>query len=150
MKGAKKLQPAPGQRLCIHESAGFVMDVPGATLCFGTFRASTPEEIAADPNNSPIPFIHAWAEWQGLVWSPTIMSTCPIEAYYEANGATDIKRLTRPALLAVARRIGLSRHLRLGVPTKGGASVGQSLLEAAGKEYRTIDNALLPPEAPNA
>lgn len=145
-RGALAMPAHPGQKLCLHVSAGFVMDVPGAVLVIGTFRASTPEERAAIPNASPVPFIHAWAEWRGLVWSGTAMRTCDPADYYAANGATDIVRLVRPKLMALARDMGLSRHLRLHVPTKNGASVGKSLLDAAGKAYRVEDHAMLPME----
>jgi hypothetical protein len=147
LRGAKKLVGHPGQKLCVHESAAFVLDVPGAVLCIGTFRASTPEEIAATPNASPVPFIHAWAEWGGLVWSPTAMRTCSPDAYYAANGARDIKRLPRPVLLKIAREIDLSRHLRLGYPTRDNASVSGALLQAAGVPYRIENHAILPAES---
>lgn len=150
LEGAKRLRAMPGQRLCVHEAAGFVMDVPGATLCFGTFRAATPEELAADPTAATEPFIHAWVEWQGKVWSPTLMAICPVEEYYAANDAKNVKRLPRPALLALARRIGLSRHLRLGVPTRGGASVGMTLLDAAGVAHRTTPDGGLVPADPDS
>lgn len=152
--GALKLTAVPGQRLCIHCSAGFVMDVPGSELVFATFRAASDEEAAAiGPDASPEPFIHAWAEWRGAVWAPTAMDQMggqlqPMNpaGYYAVNGATDFARLKRPDLLVVARLIGLSRHLRLGVPTRNGASVGMSLLDAVGKPYRIEGAAVLPPK----
>ena len=148
-QGALKMEAHPGQKLCVHVSAGFVMDVPGSVLCFGTFRAANAEELARIPNASPVPFIHAWAEFRGIVWSGTAQATCLPAEYYAANGATDICRLARPRLMEIAKRIGLSAHLRLHRPTRDQASVGQALLEAAGKRYRVDDYALLPlePEA---
>lgn len=142
--GAKRLSGQLGHNLCVHISAGFVLDVPGSVLCFGTFQAATPAEIAANPDASPVPFIHAWAEFGGLVYSGTAMMTCEPGRYYAINGATDIKRLSRVDLLKVSREIGLSRHLRLHVPAL--QSVGASLLNAAGKAFVTGANGeLLPP-----
>ena len=61
-----------------------------------------------------------------------------------------MRKLTRPELLKIAKRIGLSRHLRLGAPTKGGASVGGTLLDAVGYRYQTDVHALLPVEGDDA
>jgi hypothetical protein len=151
LTGALKRRGPHG--MCIHRAAGFVLDVPGSELCFGTFRAATPEEAAAlGPSASLVPFIHAWAEWQGWVIAPTTIERTggrlvPMEpgGYYRANGARDIYRLTRPKLLQVAREIGLSRHLRLGLPTKGEVSVGSTLMDAAGVPYTlTPDGGIVP------
>lgn len=135
--------------MCIHRSAGFVLDVPGSELCFGVFRASTPEEIARQSNASREPFIHCWAEYHGKVYAPTTIEAVgglrPIDPdyYYEINGATAIKRLPRPVVLRVAKEIGLSAHLRKGKPAR--ASVGGSLLDAAGIEYRVgLEGGLVP------
>jgi hypothetical protein len=151
MNGAKKMT-APGEmNLCVHVSAGFVLDVPGSELVFGTFRAATDEEaldilLAHGKQASREPMIHAWAEWQGKVWSPTTMRVFPREMYYELNGASDIKKLSRPALLKLSREFGLSRHLRLHVPHKCPVSFASTLCEAAGKAFRDDPTgALLPP-----
>lgn len=149
--GALKMEASPGQKLCVHCAAGFVLDTPGATFACATFSPATPEQAALIPNASNVPFIHAWAEYRDDVWSPTAIDQMggqlrPMnrEGYYRVNGATDVKLLTRRQLLKVAKEIGLSRHLRLGVPAK--ASVGSSILTAAGKAHRSgPDGALLPP-----
>lgn len=143
LHGAMKLTHTGNQGLCIHRSAGFVLDTPGSELCFGVFRAATPEERNQDRNASLEPFIHCWAEFRGEVYAPTTIERMggklvPYNraAYYEVNGATSIKRLARPDLLRISREIGLSAHLRLGRPTRGGASVGATLLDAVKMSYR--------------
>lgn len=155
MVGAMTMEGAPGMSLCVHRAAGFVLDTPGAVLCFGTFRAATDEEAATIPNASREPFIHAWAEWRGLVYAPTTIEATgglhPMnrEGYYAVNGATDIVRMPRPALLKVAKQIGLQRHLLKHVPTKGGVSVGQTILAAAGVKFRVTPEGGLVPETAN-
>lgn len=150
--GAMKMEGAPGMGLCVHRAAGMVLDTPGAELVFGVFEPVDPATAA--PGESTEPFIHAWVEWRGMVYAPTLIEKTgglhPMErdGYYAVNGARDIHRLPRPALLKVAKAIGLSRHLLKQVPTKGFASVGQTLLDAAGMSYRATHNgALLPLEA---
>lgn len=149
LKGAMKLTGFGQTKMCIHRSAAFVLDVPGAELCFGVFRAATPEEIELQPEASREPFIHAWAEFRGAVYAPTTIEAMgglhPIDPayYYEINGATEIRRMPRPKLLKVAKAIGLSQHLRHGKPAR--ASVGGTLLDAMGIEYRVSpDGGLVP------
>lgn len=152
LAGALRLEAAPGQKLCIHCSAGFVLDTPGSTLMFGTISGANDEEaLEFGPNASLEPFIHSWAEYKGLAFAPTTLDRTGGKlvgmeptGYYRVNRMSDIKSLSRPALLKIARQIGLSRHLRLGVPTRDLASVGSSLLDAAGKAYRVVEHALLP------
>ena len=149
LDGAMKLTGVGMTGLCIHRSAAFVLDMPGSVLCFGTFRAATPEEIARDPRSSREPFIHCWAEYQGAVYAPTTIEAAgglraiDPALYYQVNGATNIKRLSRPDLLKIAREIGLSAHLRRGKPAR--VSVGGALLDAVGIEYRIgLEGGLVP------
>jgi len=137
--------------MCIHRSAAFVFDVPGATMMFGTF-----DPIERDggplPGDSAVPFIHAWAEFKGFVYAPTTIERCKgqliaqhREGYYRVNGARDFRILTRPQLLRLDKQVGLRRQLRLGVPLKGGASFGGTLMDAAGVDYRvTSDGGVVP------
>lgn len=143
LEGAMRLTSESNQGLCIHRSAGFVLDTPGARLCFGVFRAATSEERQSDPNASLEPFIHCWAEHRGMVYAPTTIERMggklvPYrrDDYYDVNGITNIRCLARPDLLRLAREIGLSAHLRLGKPTRNGASVGGTLLGAVKMPYR--------------
>lgn len=146
LHGAMKLAGLHG--LCIHRAAGFVLDTPGATLCFGTLDPGK-QEGPRGPDDSDEPYIHAWPEWRGEVFAVATIERnsglyhCSVEDYYRVNAVTDVHRLTRPALLKLAKQIGLSRHLRLGVPAK--ASVGAVLMEAAGVSYRLTDDGGLVP-----
>lgn len=151
--GAMNIPTNHNHNLYIHRAAGFVLDMPGAELVFGTVRAATDEEAAMiGPRASREPFIHAWAEIKGSVVAPTliermggVLKGIDRDEYYKMNGVTDVHRLSRPDLLKVAKRIGLSRHLIKHVPTKGGASVGGSLMEAAGVKARsTEDGGIVP------
>lgn len=134
--------------LCIHRAAGFVLDVPGSTLCFGTIRGASAQEIAEiGPRASTVPFIHAWAEIKNEVYAPTLIERMggkllgiDRDEYYAANRVRDVYRLDRPKLLKIAKAIGLSRHLTKHVETKDGASVGESLLNAAGVPHRLTDD----------
>lgn len=137
------------QGLCIHRSAAMVLDLPGAVLCFGVFRAATLQERAENPLASCEPFIHAWVEYRGSVYAPTTierfggLTPMSMQDYYDANGATGIRRMTRPELLKISGNIGLSAHFRLGKPAR--ASVGGTLLDAVGMRYRiSPEGGLLP------
>ena len=55
----------------------------------------------------------------------------------------------RTRLLKAAKRIGLQRHLTKHVPTKGGVSVGQTLLAEAGVAFRVTPDGGLVPEVGN-
>lgn len=149
--GAMHMIGYAGNGLCIHRAAGFVLDTPGAELCFGTFRAASPEELAVDPRGSTEPFIHAWAELEGYAYAPTTIEAMgrlvPIDRdyYYRINGARDIRRLSRKDVLRISGEIGLSAHLRHDKPTRNGASVGQTLMDAAGVRHAvTADGGIIP------
>jgi hypothetical protein len=140
LNGAMLMVGIEGTGLCIHRAAGFVLDTPGSELCFGTFDPATDEARAKNPLLADEPFIHAWAEHNGLVYAPTTIEKAgnklvPMgrDYYYGMNGARDIKRLSRRQLLTISGEINLSAHLRKGVPAK--KSVGATLLDAAGVEW---------------
>lgn len=142
LKGAMQLQGQ--QNMCFHRSAAFVLDVPTARLCMGTFPAATPEELELEPEASREPFIHCWAEVGDSVYAPTTIEKVgglrpiPRAYYYEINRAQDIKWIDRPTLLRISKEIGLSAHLRHGKPAR--RSVGGTLLDAAGIEYQISRN----------
>lgn len=133
------LMTAPGvQGLCIHRSAGFVLDTRRAELCFGTFEPA----VTDDPRASTEPFIHAWAELDGLVYAPTLIETMgglmPMDrqSYYGVNGARDIKRLARVQVMRLSREFGLGQHLLDQTPLPPGVSFGGTLMDAAGVRWR--------------
>ena len=136
------------QRLCIHRSAAFVLDVPGAVLVFGTLK---PDDVP-QPGHSTVPFIHSWAEYRGNVYAPTTIERMdghlvpvPRDTYYAINGAHDIHSLTRAALLRLDKRYGLKRALRQNVLCRGGASFGGTLLDAAGVAWADDNGGVVPP-----
>lgn len=136
--GAMLMEGMPGTNLCIHRAAGFVLDTPGAELCFGTLR---PRLDGPPPQDRAEPFIHAWAELRGQVYAPTTIEAnggrldpFPQELYYAVNGVSDVRRLTRGEVLRLSGQIRLSAHLRRGTMPK--ASVGGTLLDAAGVSWK--------------
>lgn len=156
LTGAILMEGRAGTGLCIHRAAAFVLDRPGADLCFGIFPAATEEEKAAIPNASDVSFIHAWAELSGMVYAPTtiertggVLAPMRREGYYSINRVIRVKRLSRRQLLQISGQIGLSAHLRHGKPTRGGASVGGTLLDAAGVAWRETEDGGLVPAEPN-
>jgi hypothetical protein len=138
---AKALELKGSGGLCFHRAAAFVFDVPGAVMVFGTLAGV--DEAEAGPTDSTVPFIHAWAEWRGVVYAPTTIEATggllrPIDRalYYRVNGVTDVRTLTRAQLLRLDRQLALKRVLRAGGPCRGGASFGASLLDAAGVPWK--------------
>lgn len=154
LNGAMLLTGNTGTGMCIHRSAAFVLDVPGSELCFGTLAPARPEEINATPHLklSAVPFIHAWVEWNGKVYSPSMIEydegkLLPIdrEFYYRTRGVSDIHRLNRKTVIHLSGKIGLSAHLKHGKPNK--LSVGGTLLDAAGVKWQmSEDGGLIPRE----
>lgn len=142
-----------GLGMCFFRSAALVLDVPGAELCFGVLAGATEEELAANPAASTTPFIHAWVERGETVISPTQIEregglTPWLKAvYYETNGVTEVRAISRPALLKLSGEIGLSAHLRLGRALKTDASFAFTLLDMAGMPYAIAgDGGIVPPE----
>lgn len=146
--GAMNLEGPRG--LCFHRAVGFMLDVGPPklpTLVIGRVREANEEERAKlGDNASPTPFIHAWCEWQGMVFAPTLIEAMnglfPVDPvmYLERNGAKELARLTRGDVKRLDRLHGYSAHLRKFTPLKGGESFGGSLLKAAGVQWR--DNGL--------
>lgn len=154
LRGAvANLVGSSGGGTCFFRSAALVLDVSTATLCMGVLAGASEEELAASPEASPTPFIHAWVEQGNMVFSPTQiereggLTPWPKPVYYETNGVRDAHMIDRPRLLKLAGAIGLSAHLRLGRALKTDASLAFMLLDMAGMPYAVAkDGGLVPPE----
>ena len=153
MPALKLLSATMGLRgrfgLCFHRAAAFVLDVPGAVLVMGTFR----ESDTGAPGESPVPFIHAWAEYRGLAYAPTTIErtggklvAMNRDGYYAVNEARDIYKLTRAQLIRLDRKHEIKRALRrTGRLKPAGAGFATTLLDAAGVPYKCCpDGGILP------
>lgn len=152
LNGAMLLLGEPGTGLCIHRAAGFVLDVPGSELVFGILTPCTDKQVSATPHLklATEPFIHAWAEWDGKVYSPAMIEydgghLIPIkrEFYYGTRGVIASWRMSRKDLIHQSGLINLSAHLKHGKPAR--LSVGGTLLDAAGVKWTTSkDGGIIP------
>jgi hypothetical protein len=140
-----------GLGACFYRAAALVLDVPGTDLCIGTLAGATAWERALYPQPAQGDFIHAWAEIGGSVFAPSMLSArnkemgpFPSALYYEANGVRDVSRLTRSQVLHLSGEIGLSAHLMHARSLKGGRTLGEALLEAAGIRYSVVNRAVVP------
>jgi hypothetical protein len=136
---AARLHLAAPRGLCFHYSAALCLDLPGSDVCIGTLRGATLDEIAANPEMSPVRFYHAWVEIGNVLVAPTLVDKMgdlvPINraSYYTANGVQDVKRLSRRQLVALG---DVSQHVRTGRPLACGNSLGHLMLIAAGHRYK--------------
>jgi hypothetical protein len=133
--GVLDLEGMPGLGMCIHRAAAFVLDVPGSTMILAVCEPATDEERRINPLASGEPFIHAWAEYKGEVFAPTKLrrggvQLIPRAVYYDFQRPTLTRPVTRPEVLKISGEIGLSAHLRKGVPAK--TSVGEAFLNHSG------------------
>jgi len=142
-----------GKGMCFFRSAALVLDVPGTELAIGVLAGATAEELAATPDASVSPFIHAWVERGDTVISPTQiereggLTPWRKDFYYETNGVTEAYTVSRPALLKLSGDIGLSAHLRLNRALKREVSLAFLLLDLVGLAYAVADDGgLVPPE----
>jgi hypothetical protein len=141
LSAAMKLRGPKG--MCFHRSVALCLDLPGSSIVVATLRAATPEEQAQNPtlNLSKVPFIHAWVEFNGAVIPPSYIERAgglilvrPRD-YYETNGARDIRRLPRSALVNHVVDERITRELLYGIhPGIPGYLVGR-LLNAVGVKY---------------
>jgi len=135
-----------GKGMCFFRSAALVLDVPGSELAIGVLAGATAEELAANPDASTTPFIHAWVERGDTVVSPTQIERegrlmpWPKQFYYETNGITEVRTVSRPALLKLSGEIGLSAHLRLNRPLKQAVSLAFLLLDQTGLAYAVAED----------
>ncbi len=154
LKGAvTNLVGSRGLGTCFFRSAALVLDVPGTQLCCGVLAGATAEELVANPEASPTPFIHSWVERGETVFSPTQIERegelipWPKDVYYQTNCVRDVHAVSRPTLLKLSGEIGLSAHLRLGRPLKTAASLAFTVLGMVGMPYAIAkDGGLVPPE----
>jgi hypothetical protein len=139
---------------CFFRAVALVLDVPQAKLMVGTFRAATPEEQAASPEVSPVPFIHAWTEIHGAVFAPTTYESCNAQLvpfdlvdYYQRNGTRDVVCMDRARLLRLSRKYGLDKYILYGAPLEGNLKFASVILDELGVRHRmSTDNGLLPGE----
>lgn len=135
---------AEGKGLCFHDNVALLMDFRDGHVCLGTFRAATAEELEHTPTASRVPFIHCWYEdasgaaMPATLWSPQHgFRRMNAEAYYEKNGAQDIRRLSHLDVLTAFAGMGLSSHLKHGTPLRSSLTVGEILLIAAKYPFTT-------------
>jgi hypothetical protein len=146
--GVLDLEGMPGLGMCIHRAAAFVLDVPGSFMIMAVCEPATDEERRINPLASGEPFIHAWGEYRGGVFAPTKLQRGGVEliprsVYYDFQRPTLTRPILRPALLKISGEIGLSAHLRKGVPAK--ASVGETFLNHVGIAWKlSEDGGLIP------
>lgn len=133
---------ASGGNTCVQRAAALMLDMTGATLVFGVLRAATPEERKRIGNRaSPVPFIHAWVEYRGELFAPTLIETfgdlraLPLDVYYTENGIARTWRLEHKAFMQIARRYRLSSAFRHQSARAGDGEVTDALLRAAGVKY---------------
>lgn len=142
---------------CFQRAAALMLDLPGAVLVFGHMPCPTPAQRAQEPRASDEPFIHAWVEFNGALYAPSLVESIglrPISpaTYYAANRPVQTWRLSHPAFMQVARRYKLSASIRHGGARAASAAVTAALLDAAGVRYAvSADNGVIPaPAAPAA
>lgn len=155
LQAALNLQSRNGQNTCVQRAAALMLDLPAdATLVFGVVRAASADEQAKDPRASPVPFIHAWVEYAGQLYAPTLIERfkgelrpIPIDVYYHTNAVTRTWRLGNAGFMQVARRWKLAASLKHGGARAGRGEVADALLQAAGVRYvLSARNTLLPVE----
>lgn len=144
-----------GSNSCVQRSVALALDLRGSVVTFGTLRAATPEQIEAGEvpaNASRVPFIHCWVERGDTLYAPTTVERtggCLVpmkrEAYYELNGARDVRRVPLHDFRRIARRFGLSAALKHKSQRFGDGKVTEALLDAAGVRYVLSENRSLLP-----
>lgn len=137
---------------CVQRAAALMLDLRNAMLMFGVLRAATAEELAKNPDASPVPFIHAWVEWHGDVYAPSTMEKfkgelvpIPRDAYYSANQIRQTWSLEAKPFGVIAKRYGLSAAFRHGKDRAGDGEITDALLKAAGVKYRLSERRTLLP-----
>jgi hypothetical protein len=149
LRSALKLEGPRG--MCFHRSVALCLDLPGSEVVIATFRAATPEEAARIPNASDVPFLHAWVEWEGKVFAPTLIESHgliaqPPEGYHRVNGAKNIRRVSRRAIRKhVADKFVLNQLTGAPGPQPYHGYLVDRLLAAAGiKHIVERDGGVLP------
>ncbi len=146
LKAAMTVQATPEYGNCYHRSAALVLDLPGSELCIGSFRGATDEELAQNPDAPTEPYIHAWVEKSGLVYSPSTIETngmqlLPItrDYYYDTNGAQNVKRIPRKALITLSGQINLSQHILRNKDLKSEVDLPAALIIAAAEDTADVE-----------
>lgn len=144
LRAALKLSGPLG--MCFHRAYAMCLDLPGSKLCIGTFKPGTPEECAADPRVSDVPFLHAWVEWKGKAFAPTTLERTGGEfyamdpqSYYRVNGARQIRKLSRPTVKAITDEAIRDQLLHGKRPPVDGYLVAR-LLQAAKIPHKVVDD----------
>lgn len=139
ISAAMKLRGSKG--MCFHRSVALTLDLPGSSVVVGTLRAATEEERIGHPERSAVSFIHGWVEWDNKLMAPTTIESMGglvfmrPEQYYNVNGARDIHRLSRSAMIEHVVDRHINRELLFGIhPGVPGYLVGR-LLDAVGVKY---------------
>lgn len=152
LQAAMKLGSVRGP--CFFRAVAFVLDVPRAKLCIGTFRAGTPEEQLEGDHISKVPFIHAWCEVGDAVFAPSTYERCHNQLvafdrddYYRQNDAKDVVYMSRANLKRLSATYGLGKYILYLAPLKGGLRFADVILDELGVKHRTsADGGVLPGE----
>lgn len=150
LRGAIAFEAGQGAT-CMHRAAALALDLPRAEIYFGTFRPASPEEVASNPRASPEPFIHAWVEWEGRVFAPTLVEKLgglhPInrQHYYETNSPRDVHKLPRAEFDKIARRFRLSAAFRHLKARAGHGEYVDAMLTAAGVKWKESERGTILP-----
>lgn len=141
---------ANGQAPCVMWSFALALDIGGDVVCATLPGVADRDRALFPPNASDVPFIHAWTEKGGHVYSPTLArqhggALAPIDrdVYYRGNQPIELWRLGHRDVEALDRRLRFSAALKHGKRRAAGATV-RAVLSAAGVRYRVVDGALLP------
>jgi hypothetical protein len=127
--------------MCFHRSVALCLDLPGSSLVVATLRAATAEEQVGHPERSPVPFIHAWVEFQDKLMAPSTIEQMGglvymrPENYYQINGARDIRRLPRRTVANHVADPYVMRQLLHGIQPPISGYLVARLLDAAGVKY---------------
>jgi hypothetical protein len=122
LSAAVKLRGVKG--MCFHRSVALCLDLPGSSVVVGTLRAATPEERIGHEERSPVPFIHAWVEFEDKLMAPTTIEErgglvfVRPEDYYRICGVRDIRSLTRSAMVEHVVDRHINRELLFGIPCR--------------------------------
>ncbi len=146
--------PDTSTGMCFHRTVAFVLDVPAAKLFIGTLKGATAEELLQNPRNSPVRFIHCWAQIGSQVYAPTTIEAQggrlkPFTEihYYQNNDVRDVKVMSRHTLIQLSKKYGLAEHLLYHQPIRNEAKFGYIILDALRVSHTlSTDGGLIPLE----
>lgn len=134
--------PKGAAGMCFQRSYALALDLPGSSVCIGTFRAATRRERKENPAASRVPFIHAWVEWEGYVFAPTTierfgkLQRIDRDPYYRANDIKDVRVLHPMQLSVFTGKHNLSTRILREDPQALGREFVVTLLREAGVEWK--------------